>query len=159
MTYRELAKYAKANARRRARTFTRPDDDWPMTVLADFPGEPVTVFDLPDWIANSHSAKAALGQALAAGAQLTKPTKVAMIASAWVIVRPVDEPLPDRPPSEHADRREIVIVVVADAERSEGWVAEIKRSGTRPPTLGPFESGGDPGVGGQLIEPLIEALR
>lgn len=154
MTYREFAKYAKANARRRARTFTRPDDDWPITVLADHPGESPHAFDMPDWVSNSGHAKDALAAALAFAVRATKPTKVALVMSAWIILRPSD----DRPPSEHSDRRECVFVVVADAERSEGWMAEIKRSETRPPVLGPFESG-DPGVGGRLIEPLIQALR
>lgn len=158
MTYRDFVEHVKANARRRARTFTRPMDDWPMTVVTEHSGESPHAFDLPDWIANSDNAKEALGVALAAAARETKPTKVALISSAWMIKRPPDEPLPDKPPSQHADRQEIVMVVVVDAERSEGWMAEIKRFRAKPPTLGAWQ-GSEPGVAGRLAGPLIEALR
>lgn len=158
MTYRQFVEHVKANARRRARSFTRPMDDWPMTVVTEHPGESPHAFDLPDWIANSDHAKDALAIALAESARLTKPTKVGLISSAWMIKRPLDEPLPDKPPSQHADRQEIVMIVVADAERSEGWMAEIKRFRAKPPTLGAWH-GSDPGVGGRLYEPLIDALR
>jgi hypothetical protein len=158
MTYREFAEHVKTKARRRARDFTEPTDDWPMTVVAEHPGEPPNDFDVPNWIVNSNRAKDALAVALAESARLTKPTKVALISSAWVIQRPLDQPLPDKPPSEHPDRREVVIAVVADAERSEAWMAGIKRFQSKPPTLGAWESS-EPGVGGRLFEPLIEALR
>lgn len=158
MNYREFVKHAKTAARSRARTFTRPDDDWPMTIITDHPGEPPRAFDVPAGMLESDHAKDMLGVAIAVAARTTKPTKVAMIASAWAIIGDPGQPPPDTPPSRHPDRREIVIVVVADAERSEGWIAEIKRTRLRPPALGSFEPG-DPGVGGRLIEPLIEALR
>lgn len=129
-----------------------------MTIITDHPGESPHAFDMPHWMSNSSDAKDALAAAIAAGTLTTKPTKVAIIASAWAVIGEPGQPPPATPPSQHPDRREIVVVVVADAERSEAWTAEIKRTRLRPPTLSSFEAG-DPGVSGPLIDPLIEALR
>ena len=149
--------FAKANAEARQATFTRPLDDWPMTIVTDHPGEDPLAFDLPGQISNSTPAKRMLARTMGAAALETRPTKLALISSAWMSDASVDERM-DIAPSEHPDRFEAVILVVADAEIAEGHTARIRRRRYGPPLLGPWEEAGRD-VMGPLFEPWRDALR
>jgi hypothetical protein len=158
MKWRDFVEFVKTHPRERQQTFTRSDDDWPITVIADHPGDDEPhAFDAPTWIANFEQARHAWATAMGAAARTTKPTKLALIASTWQVAIDKDAPVPRLPPSRHPDRFEAVIVVVADAEIEEAWTARIKRRRYGAPLLGPWEKGDE--VWGAMFDPWRDALR
>lgn len=155
MTFREFVEFAKTDVERRRRTFARSDDDWPITIIVDHAGDAGPhAFDLPPWISNAPALRHAYAEAMAAAAGVTKPTKIGFIASTWQAVAKDDD---DRAPSERPDRYEAVIVVAADAEVSEGYLARIKRRRYGSPLLGPWEEADE--VSGWMFDPWRDALR
>jgi hypothetical protein len=167
-TLDELVQHAKRLVKMQGRTFTRPDDDWTMTVLVVHPGdERPHVIPLPGWVSNDSDAKEALGIALAVAARLTKPLMVALISSTWMVEMDRNSGDVDAEtgrvrvmPRDHPDRVEKMFIAVADTEVEEGHFATIKRRRRRPPVLGPWEEpfkGGE--LTGRLIDPLRQALR
>jgi hypothetical protein len=158
MKWRDFVELAKTHPRERQRTFTRPDDDWPITVIADHPGddEPYA-FDAPTWIVDFEQARHAWAMAMATAARVTKPTKLALIASTWQVEIAKDAPVPRLPPSRHPGRFEAVIVVVADAEIEEGWTARVKRRRYGSPLLGSWTKADE--VSGAMFDPWRDALR
>jgi hypothetical protein len=142
--------------------FTDRDDDW----------EPFAILDCRDGrrlIMALRGDKELYGVQVAKVAKRRKALKVARVHSSWEVaidpatLTPAERARLDRNeyprgrPSEHHERREILVVLVMDAERCEGWVAEIRRDGVSPPTLGPWESSSE--LGGKQVEPIAEALR
>jgi hypothetical protein len=154
MKYREFAEWVKRYAEHYGQRFTNPLDDWPMSVVSEHPGESPHAFELPPWVANSDEAKRLIGPCIAAASQLSRPTKLALITSAWMA------PAGDHGlrPADHPERWEAVMALVIDAERSEGHIARITRTAIGPPTLGPWEEQTTE-VSGRLADPLIQALR
>lgn len=160
MTFEQFVERAKRVAVMQGREFTQPDDDWSMTVLVEHNHEHVTAIRIPGWVSNDGDAKRTLGWALGRAAQATKPTKVALIQSTWM-VEPYDED-PTRPrvmPKDHPDRVERLFILVCDPEVQHAHYADIHRRRRRPPVLGPWDSIKGGQAGGQLAEPLIEAMR
>lgn len=158
MKFRDFVEFAKANVVDRRATFTRADDDWPITVVVDHPGDDEPhAFDLPGWIANSTEAKRFYTDAMGMAARVTKPTKIAFISSTWQVEYGRDEPRPDLAPSQDPRRFEAVIVVAADAEIEEGWTARIKRRRYGPPLLGEWTKADE--VSGPVMDPWRDALR
>jgi len=165
MTFNQFAEHAKRIAVMQGRQFTHPDDDWTITVLVEHPGDQRPfVIHVPGWVSNDGDAKEVLGWALGQAARATKPTKVALIQSAWVVDReltgrpydPEHEPMP----RDHPDRIERLVLTVFDPEIAVMHWADIHRRRRRPPVLGPWAAAPRDGfVSGRMATPLIDALR
>lgn len=160
MTYREFVNFVKDTIREYGAGFTSPNDDWPMAICVDHSTDATPHwFEPPDEVTARPDGIQILGQALAAGSLITRPTKVAIVTSTWQVIVDRDEPVPpDMPrPGDHPDRFEAVVAIVMDAERVEPWTALIERHPDAPPTLGEWEVGDE--AGGALVDPLRAALR
>lgn len=157
MRFRDFVEFAKANVETRGRTFTSPDDDWPMTIIADHPGEEPHAWDLPGWVSNVAAIRHTYARAMADAARETKPTKIAFISSTWQVEYGPDD-VPKVMPAAHPNRFEAVIVVVADAEIQEGHNARIRRRRYGPPLLMPWQEASRE-VSGAMFDPWREALR
>lgn len=168
MTFEQFVEHTKRTAVMQGRQFTQPDDDWNMTVLTEHAGDtrPGTL-PIPAWVSNDGDAKRALGWALGQAARMTKPLKVGLIQSTWVVEYdpsdPDREPDPQHPrimPHDHPNRIERLVVLVIDPEIQYASFADIHRRKRRPPILGPWVDFGPGGeAAGQLVDPLIEAMR
>lgn len=76
---------------------------------------------------------------------------------AWMIPRPKDGSMPDKPPSQHPDRREIFLTIVnTTLGRSIGIISEVYRSGNKVTGFG--ETTVSPVSGGVLFIPLPDTL-
>jgi hypothetical protein len=65
-------------------------------------------------------------------------------------------------PSQHPNRREMLLIAAVDAYSDEIYMAEIVRHENAPPTLEKWErtgAGADNVIGGRMIDPLRTALR
>jgi hypothetical protein len=166
MTFDQFFEYTKGIVHREGRTFRHPDDDWRMHVAVDFVMEPVHSFTVPLFMMANYDARTLLGMALAHAAALTKPTKMALTQSAWLVdyKNTPDAPKPGDAdfvaPSQSPHRFEAVFVVCLDQEIERAALARIHRRKRRPPVLGPWEQmPRDVQSQGHLTEPLREALR
>lgn len=160
MTFEQFFEHVKRTAVMQGRRFTDPDDDWAITVLVEHPGERPYVIPIASWVSNDAEAKHMLGLALAGAARITKPTKIGMIQSSWMVSVERDQARdPKLRPSQHPDRVETLFVAIADPEVQWASSAQIHRRRRRPPVLGPWEDIKDGELDGQMFAPLIEALR
>ena len=120
-------------------TFTKPDDDWMPTLLLETETGPKIIgvpFTGPD-------DKELFALILPELLRYSRATSMAFIVSAWVLAksRPAAEVIIAREGgiSKHTERREIVMVNLADDREGETWVAQISREDGGPPTLGEFK--------------------
>jgi hypothetical protein len=157
MKWREFVEFAKSIPRERQTMFTRPMDDWPMTIALDHPGIEPIVFEAPTWMMNWSQAKHVYAEAMGDMARITKPTKIAFISSTWQVTVDIGAPDPELPPSRHPNRKEAVIVVVADAEIATAFNAPIRRRKYGPPLLGEWTESDE--VSGPMMDPWRDALR
>lgn len=159
-SFAQLVEHAKRTAVMQGREFTRPDDDWSMTVLVVHPGdERPSVLRLPGWISNDDEAKQALGWALGAAARVTRPVLTALIQSTWMVEKEGYDPELEPRPSEHPERIERLFILVVDAEVEHAHYATIHRRRRRPPVLGEWKSYTDGQAAGRLVDPLRAAMR
>jgi hypothetical protein len=132
-------------------------DDWPMTIIVDHhDGKPFTL-DAPPYMSDAVAFRRAFAAAVGQAARMTKPTKIAFISSSWQVEYGKDDPTPKLPPSRHPNRKEAVIVVVADAEIEAAFTAPIQRRKYGPPLLGEWRETNE--VSGPMMDPWRDALR
>jgi hypothetical protein len=166
-TFDRFTEQAKRWVRREQRTFSQPDDDWDMSIGIDFPGEERHYFfRVPSPLANSEEGKDALAHALGMAVHQFKPTKLAIISSTWMVELKGDPPEKDDMlagrlrPSQHPDRIEAVVLLVADQEITHVWRAKIIRSDDGPPDLEPWELQPVAAeLSGRMIDPWRYLLR
>jgi hypothetical protein len=134
-------------------SLTEPDDDWmPVAFVEDDRGK-IQVFAL------------AVGDPIERSAVLTeivrerRARKIARVESSWSAYVETEAEVRRGVATAHPDRVEVVLVTCIDAERVEGWVAEISRDGTNPPTLGEWEHWPVDTMSGLQIDPIQAALR
>lgn len=157
MIFREFQDRVCAGLAQLADDFTSPADDWAsLAILEDHAGR-MTVVPL--------GAAAVEPDVLVALSRRRQARKLATSAPGWVCRAPGDpeacsvsrrqswSPSPALP----AGGLEVLWVVVLDEERTESWIAPIRRAHHDPPTLGDWHCAGEPA--GPLVDPLKHALR
>jgi hypothetical protein len=118
--------------------FTEPDDDWLPHLMIEHPGG-MSVFQLSLVLFNGVEAKNRLAEWMAEAIASSEARRFALVMSTWQ-VRGVSEAEIQRygRVANHPARFEAVVLHVCDREREIWSIAEIKRSKTRPPRLGPW---------------------
>jgi hypothetical protein len=163
MTFDQFFEHVKGLVAREGRRMRDPDDDWRMTIAADFHDQEPHDFQPPEFMYADFDMRSRLGMALATAALITRPTKVGMSMSTWMVSSDEDPTISEtnQPrPSTHPKRFEAVFIVVLDAEVTRSAIARIHRRRRRPPVLGPWEEhprGTE--LESHLADPLREALR
>lgn len=140
---------AATMARRR---FTCPDDDWlPMLFFRTTSGV-LHVVAVP-MIEDRKDDVAAAIQAMLA---MNKATEAALLTSAWMVAQPAGTPgIDSLRPSQHPDRREVLVLTGVDEAAAITRLARIHRHPERPPTLGDLEDTAEgPGIAGRFIDAL-----
>jgi len=159
MDYRAFVDHVKACATEVGESFTEPEEDWePIALLQDADSHTtIVLLDLP---------KELRPQAIVRMILELKARKVATVYSSWMrVVEPeeVDTYEAETDPgyvANHPDRKEILLVTVSDAERTESWMADIERTDDAPPALGVWTCVGiNENITGAQVDSIKKALR
>ena len=156
-------RYVLESVQEVGRHFTKPDDDWiPLLIAAS--GKKVTIVNLVDLFRDKGS-KAMGGEALALVFLKLRPHLAALINSAWSVRIAKDDPMAETTmemcktfgASSHPNRKEIVMALIADSVRHEGWEASIERLPDKPPVLGAFDKAN--AIDGRMVEWIRQAFQ
>jgi hypothetical protein len=134
--------------------WTRPDDEARSVVLGVAQDGRVRVLALPeDVTVDAVRTREWLRQALPHEARRLGLQRLTFVTQAW------RAPHQDGaiPPSQHPERQEIVLVVIAGAGRVETWSGAVDRSPNLPPALGPWQEGGP--AEGRVLDLVTAALQ
>jgi len=132
--------------------FTSPEDDWAPMLFFRTPTGVMHVVAVP-MIEDRKDEIAAAIQALLA---MNKATEAAMLTSAWMVALPAGtSDIDSLRPSQHPERREVLVLTGVDEGTAITRVAFISRHPDRPPTLEPLEDTAEgPGIAGRFIDAL-----
>lgn len=146
MTFEQFRDHVLLVIRKVGRTFDEPDDDWVPVVFAYNPAvskietiSPTEMLDTPrgkDFFADIALPVMLTGSGALYAAFLSSAWTVSLENLPVVEARALAEQLSRTGVSNHPDRREILMVQVATAERCENWHAQIVRRTDGPPQLG-----------------------
>lgn len=149
--------------RANAAAFTAPDDDFePVLFLETETG--VKILGLRPYFANE-TKKELFAAVLPALIKKERPTRVALLVSAWAIEANKDYFQNDEPrPSSHPDRIELVLVTEVTKEGiTDNVVAYIGRDplGLKPPTLGEEQDSFAQAevFTGRFIDPILATMK
>lgn len=175
MTYRQLADHVKQRQRLRLQKMTRPGDDWYPEV---YYVRPQGVDEVP--IDPAYFRDRATKHQLVNGVMVPaiRTGRVRMVALTVVMYalrdthpmmqvieerKAAGDPAPGRGLPYFQDVEgsiEMLWIHVFDAERYEGWTAQIKRPAKGRPELAPFELNAvNEEMSGELTDPIKAALR
>lgn len=153
--FKDAVEHLKGGVAAVTEAFTAPDDDYlPVAHLLTEDRSYIMPMQFRNDAEKDYMAEAVAGAATEFDAKV-----VGFVMSAWTVAIPMEDygkPMPVRP-SQHADRREVVILSVISARKQMTYAADIKRDGVNPPTLGEWGEGMD-GGSGRFIESTVMAL-
>jgi hypothetical protein len=131
-----------------------PGDDWMPVLLIEGRSER-TIVGLGDLLSSEATKTFAAEHLMPALLRQAEAQMFGLVITAW-LTKSTEAELPLLPPSQDPARVEAVVLTVADAQRHEVWLAEIRRRSSAPPTLGHWER--TTPVAGLLVEPLLQAI-
>lgn len=141
----DIGAWACQRARVVGEKFRKPDDDWQPVLLVWRHGQEVALSHLRVPSATERGLRRALFEGVVPEMIRTVGgTAAALITSAWLVEAGSLDQAKDTVAYVQAggtlqdrdDRKEVVYVTAGDADGALRWVAEIKRDGQNPPTLG-----------------------
>lgn len=148
--FQAFADFVKESARAIGRDFTKPDDDWSPALILLKEGDNIVV--ALHELFRSPETKRLIPEAFKNLFGQVQPELAAMVVSAWQTRILKDDPLAGLSHemnrvfgvSNHPQREEILMVLVANPERTELWAATITRPKNEageglPPVLGEWE--------------------
>ncbi len=154
--FKDAVEYLKTGVKDIAATFTQQDDDYqPVAHLLTEDRS----YIMPMLFRNDEE-KDYMAEAVAGAAMEFDAKVVGFVMSAWTVKIPTEDYGKAMVrPSEHADRREVVILSVLSASKQVTYAADIKRDGVNPPTLGEWGEGMDGGTGRFFEQTVLALLR
>ena len=149
----ELLEFVHTAAINMARQrFTSPEDDWVPMLFFRTPTGVMHVVAVPMIEGRKDDIAAAITVML----QMNKATEAVLLTSAWMVAHPAGTTGADElRPSQHPDRREVLVLCGVDQATAITRTAVIHRHDDRPPTLGDLDDLAEgPGIAGRFIDAL-----
>lgn len=164
LTVEDLIKTLKIGAEVVRKDFTDPKDDWdPQCMLTDKNGKLGMVL-IPGF-SNDREKDIAV-EALCEVVRLSGAQSLAMLSSHWTVSYSADmigiaQIMSGVTPEEHPDRREKLVITGFDIAMEDAIMttSEIIRHKDQPPTLGEWKEPYGKQARGEMITPLLEAIK